>query len=155
MRRTFLRCLVALLPLLSLQAQSVNALAIDPPQKLTLERGKSGIITLHGKVQPGYHVNSNKPHEDYLIPLRLTLQPEGVTLESIEYPKPHDEKYSFSEKPLSVLTGDFDIKVHVKIPETAQPQMQILTGKLRYQACSDKACLTPKTIDLRVTVDIR
>lgn len=155
MRRIFLLCSVLLLPLSGAFAQAVNALNVDPPQKLLVKRGESTLLTLKAKVQPGYHVNSNKPHEDYLIPLRLTLQPENLTIESIEYPKPHDEKYTFSESPLSVLTGDFEIKVKVKAAETVPPQMQMLTGKLRYQACSDKACLTPKTIDLRVTVDVR
>jgi hypothetical protein len=124
-------------------AQSTAPLTIEPPAKLTIERGKSTTLKLHGKIAPGYHVNSNKPHEDYLIP------------EAIKYPAGHDEKYTFSEKPLNVLTGDFDILITLKAPATLEPQMHVLLGKLRYQACSDKACLTPKTIEIRVTADVR
>lgn len=136
-------------------AQSTSALTIDPPAKLTIERGKSATLKLHGEIAPGFHVNSNKPHEDYLIPLRLTLTAAPLVAEAIKYPVGHDEKYKFSEKPLNVLTGDFDILVTLKAPATLELQMHVLLGKLRYQACSDKACLTPKTIEIRVTADVR
>ena len=54
-----------------------------------------------------------------------------------------------------MLTGNFEILVTVKAPENIEPQMHVMLGKLRYQACSDKACLIPKTIEVRVTADIR
>jgi len=147
--------LLALLLVNSCFAQSVTPLTVEPLPKLVIERGKSATIKIHARILDGYHVNSNKPNEDYLIPLRLTVTPDPLVVEGIKYPAGHDEKYSFSEKPLSVLTGDFDIMVTVKAPATLEPQMQVLLGKLRYQACSDKACLTPKNVEVRLTVDIR
>jgi thiol:disulfide interchange protein DsbD len=139
----------------SLFPQPVNPLTIDPPQKVTVQRGKSTTLKVQARIATGYHVNSNTPHEDYLIPLRLTLAASPLVVEAIKYPAPHDEKYSFSEKPLSVLTGDFAILVTVKAPENLEPQMHVFTGKLRYQACSDKACLTPKTVEFRLAADVR
>ena len=71
-------------------------------------------------VQSGFHVNSNKPSEEYLIPLKLTwtstgaLQPGAIT-----YPKPSLEKYEFAEKPLSVLTGNFDLVANFKVAANA------------------------------------
>jgi hypothetical protein len=61
-------------------------------------------------VKEGYHVNSNKPNEEYLIPLKLTWTSLGA-LEggTVTYPKPALEKYEFSEQPLSVYTGGFDL----------------------------------------------
>ncbi len=135
--------------------QAVNAVAVDPPQKVLVTRGQSATLKIHGKVLPGYHANSNKPHEEYLIPLKLTLDAAPLQVESIEYPKGQDQKYSFSEKPLNVLTGDFDIIVKLKAPANSQPQMHMLAGKLRYQACSETACLAPKTVELRITADVR
>jgi thiol:disulfide interchange protein DsbD len=139
----------------SLYPQAINPLAIEPPAKLTISRGKSATFKLQARIAPGYHVNSNAPHEDYLIPLRLNLAASPLVVEAVKYPVPHDEKYSFSEKPLSVLTGDFFILVTLKAPDNLEPQMHVLTGKLRYQACSDKACLTPKTLEFRLTADVR
>jgi hypothetical protein len=154
MKKISLLCLTALLAS-SCFAQSITPLTIEPLQKVVVERGKSTTIKLQGKILAGYHVNSNKPNEDYLIPLRLTLTADPLIVEAVKYPAGHDEKYSFSDKPLNVLTGNFDILVTVKAPEKLEPQMHVLLGKLRYQACSDKACLTPKTIEIRVTADVR
>lgn len=154
MKKTFLLCSTFLLAS-SLFGQPVTAVTVEPVQKIVVERGKSATIKLHAKIAPGYHVNSNKPHEDYLIPLRLTLAAEPLVVEAIKYPAGHDEKYKFSEKPLNVLTGDFEVFVTVKAPEKADASMHVLLGKLRYQACNDSACLTPKTLEVRVTADIR
>jgi hypothetical protein len=136
-------------------SQGVSALSLEPMPKVTIQRGQSATVVLKAKILPGYHVNSNAPHEDYLIPLRVTFPKGGVEVESIVYPKAHDEKYSFSEKPLSVLTGNFEILLKLKAPATAAQEMGILAGKLRYQACSDKACLSPKTLEINITTDVR
>lgn len=136
-------------------AQSVNPLSVEPVQKIVVPRGKSVSFKVQAKIEPGYHVNSNKPNEDYLIPMRMTWQSDPLVVESVKYPAGHDEKYTFSEKPLNVLTGNFEILVTVKAPEKIEPQMHVMLGKLRYQACSDKACLVPKTIEVRVTADLR
>jgi len=139
----------------SLAAQSAGPLTVDAPQKIVIAKGQSASVKLHVKLAPGHHTNSNTPSEDYLIPLRFTMQAEPLVVESVVYPKGHDEKYSFSEKPLSVLTGDFDIIVKLTAPATAQSQMHVLVGKLRYQACTDKICLSPKTVEVRLTADVR
>jgi hypothetical protein len=154
MKKIFWLC-SALLLASSAFAQSVTALTVDPTPKFTVTRGKSTTVKIHAKIAPGYHVNSNKPHDEFLIPLRLTMTGDPLTVEFIKYPAGHDEKYEFSEKPLNVLTGEFDILVTLKAPETGDPQMHVLLGKLRYQACSDKACLTPKTLEVRLTADVR
>jgi hypothetical protein len=153
--RSLLLLLAASICTDTLGAQGVAALSLEPVAKVTIQRGQSTTVTLKAKILPGYHVNSNAPHEDYLIPLRLTFPKGAVEVESIQYPKPHDEKYSFSEKPLSVLTGDFEIQVRLKAAANAPQEMGILAGKLRYQACSDKACLAPKTLEVNLTTDVR
>ena len=154
MKKIFLRCLAPFL-LNSLFAQGLNPLSVEPPHKMTVLRGQSATIKLQAKIEPGYHVNSNKPHEEYLIPLRLTMNADPLVVESVKYPAGRDEKYTFSEKPLSVLTGNFEIAITVKAPANIEPQMHVLLGKLRYQACSDKACLAPKTLEVHITADVR
>ena len=64
------------------------------------------------------------------------------------------EKYAFSDKPLSVYTGNFDLITKFKVGTSAMPGQVIMTGKLRYQACTDRMCLQPKTIDVSVPVDL-
>ncbi len=107
------------------------------------------------QVKNGYHVNSNAPNEDYLIPLRLTW--EAPALEDIEiaYPKPQMSSFSFSSKPLSVYTGDFQLVTRFGIPATAKAGLTVISGKLRYQACNDSSCFPPKTVELKLPIEIR
>ena len=107
-------------------------------------------------VQPGFHVNSNTPSDDYLIPLKLTWTSTGA-LEggSVTYPKPSLEKYEFAEKPLSVFTGNFELAAKFKVAANAPAGPGAAAGKLRYQACSDRACYPPKTVDVTVPYQIQ
>lgn len=155
MKKTLLLCLALLLLLSSLQGQTINPLSVEPPQKVTIQRGHSATIKLQARIDRGYHVNSNKPHEEYLIPMRMTLTADPLILESVKYPVGHDQKYTFSEQPLNVVTGNFEILLTIKAPQNIEPQMHVLLGKLRYQACSDKACLAPKTVEIHITADVR
>ncbi len=106
-------------------------------------------------VQAGYHVNGNSPAEDYLIPLKLTWTSTG-SLEPgpVVYPAPKMEKYEFAEKPLSVLTGRFEIVANFKVAAHAPAGPGIAAGKLKYQACSDRACYPPKTIDIAISYQV-
>jgi DsbC/DsbD-like thiol-disulfide interchange protein len=105
-------------------------------------------------LRPGYHVNSNTPSDDYLIPLKITWNAGPVEASGFTFPKPQMEKYAFSDKPLSVFTGDFEVITHFKARANAAPGPATITGKLRYQACNNTMCLSPKTIDLSLAAEI-
>jgi len=107
-------------------------------------------------VQPGFHVNSNKPAEDYLIPLSLTWTKTGALDPGpVIYPKPSMEKYEFSAKPLSVFTGNFAVIANFKIAPDAPAGPGAAVGRLHYQACNDRACFPPKTIEITVPYQVR
>ena len=106
-------------------------------------------------LQQGYHVNSNKPSESYLIPLRLTWEPGPLQAVDVVFPKPHMEKYEFSPNPLSVFTGDFDLVTKFKVPVDAPNGPGLAAGKLRYQACNHNSCLPPKTIEIKLPVVVQ
>ena len=106
-------------------------------------------------LKQGYHVNSNTPADEYLIPLRLTWAKTPLDAGQIDWPKPEFQKLAFSEKPVSLFTGKFEIVTHFKAPATANPGFAMMTGKLRYQACNDRECLPPKTIDVQFAVEIQ
>ena len=112
-------------------------------------------MSLKANLQSGFHVNSNMPGDDYLIPIKLTWNKEPLEAEQVNYPKPQMEKLEFSPKPVSVYTGTFEIVTRFKAPLNAAPGMAFMNGKLRYQACNNKECLAPRTVDVRVTLDIQ
>jgi hypothetical protein len=104
----------------------------------------------------GYHVNSNTPSDEYLIPLTVTWTSLGA-LENpkVIFPKPSSEKYEFAEKPLSVFTGKIELTASFKVSSNAPAGPGAASGKLRYQACSNKACFPPKNVDIAVPYQIQ
>ena len=147
----FLRVTLTLLPLTWLHAQSSGHLSVGEVPKVTGKRSAAIEARIPLSVDPGFHVNSNKPTEDYLIPLKLTWTATGA-LEAgeVNYPKAAMEKYDFSEKPISVYSGKFDLTANFKVAPNAPGGPGAAAGKLRYQACSSKACYPPKTVDVTV-----
>jgi len=137
-------------------AQSNPILTVEPPQKMVARRNSEATAKIAVSLGSGYHVNSNTPHEAYLIPLRLTWMAAPLVVESVTYPKAHDEKYQFSpDQPLSVFTGSFEIATRFKTPADADIGPAILAGKLKYQACNDTTCFPPKTVDIKLPVQIQ
>lgn len=130
-------------------------LTVAPPQKVAAPRNGTVEAKISVSLAPGYHVNSNKPSEEYLIPLRLTWAPGALRAAEVVYPKPRMEKYQFSPKPLSVFTGNFDLVTKFKVAADAAPGPGAAAGKLRYQACNDKACFPPKTVEVTLPYQIR
>jgi hypothetical protein len=145
-----------LLCLPSLWAQSSGYLTVGAASKVVGSRNASVQAKIPVSVQTGFHVNSNKPNEEYLIPLKLTWTSTGA-LEpgEVVYPKPSLEKYEFAEKPLSVLTGAFDLVANFKVTGHASAGPGAAAGKLRYQACNNRACFPPKTVDVTVSYQIQ
>ena len=145
---------LAFLPF-SLQAQGNNVLSVRPSMDAVhLKRGEVKPLKLSLELRPGFHVNSNAPNDEYLIPLKLTWSKGSLEAGEIVYPEAQQEHYAFSQKPVSVFTGRFDIVTKVKVPADAPQGAATLTGKLRYQACNDKECLPPKTIDVQIPATI-
>lgn len=105
-------------------------------------------------LQDGYHVNSNHPPDEYLIPLRLTWSKGALEPGEVVFPKPTFNKIQSEPKPLSVYSGSFELTAKFNVPLTAVTGPVGMNGKLRYQACNDKACLPPKDLDVNVQLDI-
>ena len=96
---------------------AVNA-SSDPPDAFA-RRGAALAVKTSVVLKSGYHVNSNTPSESYLIPLRLIWERGALETVEVVFPKPHIEKYEFSENPLSVFTGDFELVTKFKVAANA------------------------------------
>jgi hypothetical protein len=143
---------VPFLCLASLCAQSSGHLTVGAPGKIAGKRGAAVDANIPVSVDPGFHVNSNAPRDAYLIPLKLTWTATGA-LESggVVYPKPSMEKYEFSQDPLSVYTGNFDLTASFKVAAKAPAGPGIAEGKLQYQACNSNTCFPPKTVPVKIS----
>jgi len=153
--RLMLVALATVLFVPGLWAQFGGILSVAPP--LTVKTARDTVVTskLAIQLRNGYHVNSNTPADEYLIPLSLTWNPSALRVREIVYPKPKMESYSFSKKPLSVYTGDFEIVTRFAVPADAPLGSSTVTGRVRYQACTNSACYPPKTVEVTLPVDIQ
>ncbi|MFP5246258.1 MAG: protein-disulfide reductase DsbD family protein, partial [Thermoanaerobaculia bacterium] len=103
--------------------------------------------TIVAKIADGWHVNSNKPTEEFAIPTELTL--EGADLTGVQYPAHAMKAFEFTGgKELAVYDGTFNVGFRAKLPAGAQK----FTAVLKYQACSDKVCLPPNTAKVEIQV---
>lgn len=124
-----------------------------PPMGIVVKKGATLEVKLNATLNEGFHLNSHTPTQDYLIPLTLAWT-GPLDVAEVVYPKPQLEKYSFEDKPLSVLTGQFPLITKFKAPATAVPGPVTLTGKVKYQACNNNSCFPPKTVPVSLTVQV-
>lgn len=130
---------------------SVSLIAADP---VTVTPGKSSRATLLFKVNPGFHINSNKPNSELLIPTSLRLSPPtDVMIAGVTYPEGEQVQFPFSEEKLSVYSGEFKVMPNVRAAQALRPGTYRIHGELKYQACNDRQCFPPKTMP--IAFDIR
>ena len=163
MTRFRLRSLLVLVALLAValaqdglvpKAPIVIALPSDP---VTLAPGASARVELRFRVSPGYHINSNQPHSEFLIPTRLKMSPPtGFTPGVVVYPEGKDLSFTFSPKEkLSVYSGNFTVRAELRALGSAPAGSYRVPGELRYQACNDRACFAPKSIDIAISSHVQ
>jgi len=137
-------------------AQDNGHLKVGEATKAIGKRNAAVQVRIPVMVDKGFHVNSNTPAEDYLIPLKLVWDPGGGLVGGdVVYPKATLEKYDFGDKPLSVFTGNFELLVKFQVAPDAPAGPGMKTGKLRYQACDNKACYPPKTLEVSVPFQVQ
>ena len=124
------------------------------PEPIAAKAGTTIEFKLPLQLHEGYHVNSNKPPDRFLIPLRLTWDSGPITAAEIIYPKPDFRKVDFFEGSLPVFSGHFELLTRFKVPPSVPPGLVNVVGKLRYQAFNDRMCLPPKIIDVTLPVSV-
>jgi DsbC/DsbD-like thiol-disulfide interchange protein len=118
---------------------------------------KGGIVqgTVTMDIPSGYHVNSNRPLEKFLIASQLQIEaPKGMRVGSVVYPRPILRKLKFSKSKVSVFEGRAVIRFSVTIPPSFPSRTVELKGHLRYQACNDDICFPPRTRDVSVRLKV-
>ncbi len=112
-------------------------------------------IAIIGIVEKGWHINSNKPYDEFLIPTKIAVESEhGIEIIAEAYPESKDYIFSFSDSPVAVFEDTFKIAGLLKIPSTLSVGDYEVEILLTYQACDDKTCLPPRTIIDTITISI-
>jgi thiol:disulfide interchange protein DsbD len=135
---------------------SAKVVKVSPGESVyKVKRGGSVQMTVNIEVDEGYHINSNRPAEKYLIPTALKLErAAGLTTTPVIYPKAKLQRFEFSQKPLSVFEGKAVLKLTARALAALAPGAQTLKGKLTVQACNNQQCLRPQTIDVSIPLQV-
>lgn len=104
-------------------------------------------IAVKVNVDETWHINSNKPNEDFLIPTLVSFDSSEIfKIKEIYYPAGKDIKLSFSEIPINVFEGEFFVGAILSINENTLPGEYNIVFEFQYQACNDYTCLAPTSV---------
>ncbi|MGC1449792.1 MAG: protein-disulfide reductase DsbD domain-containing protein [Candidatus Sulfotelmatobacter sp.] len=160
MWRNHISTLVCLIALLAGTARSQSgkspSVSIVPVPLVTAQRATQTMVDLNFRVASGFHINSNAPKSEFLIPTALKMDlPTDIILGKIEYPDGKDLAFPFSpDEKLNVYSGDFTIAVAVHPLHAVVPGKYVMHGVLRYQACDNAQCFPPKALPVSFEVKV-
>src|SRR5690348_4668591 len=139
-------------------AQSVKAPSVSfaPVGTVTAARAAQTAVNLNFRVASGFHINSNTPKSEFLIPTALKMDvPTDIVLGKIDYPEGKDLVFPFSpDEKLNVYSGDFTVNLTVHPLSSVSPGKYVMRGVLRYQACDNAQCFPPKTLPVSFEVRV-
>ncbi len=132
------------------------SVSMSPSPLVTVTRGKPNTVNLRFHVGSGFHVNSNQPKSEFLIPTALHLNaPTDIVIGRISYPSGEEMSFAFApEDKLSVYTGEFPVAVEVRPLAGVFPGKYMIHGELKYQACDNAACYPPKKLPVQFEVKV-
>ena len=138
------------------QSGRAPSVTIAPIPLVTATRTEQTMVNLNFRVAHGFHINSNTPKSEFLIPTNLKMDlPTDIVLGKIAYPPGEDVSFPFApDEALNVYTGDFTIAVAVHPLHSVVPGKYVMHGVLRYQACDNAQCFPPKTLPVSFDVKV-
>jgi len=139
-----------------LPGRKIPNVSMAPSPVITVTRGRPNTVNLRFRVGAGFHVNSNKPKSEFLIPTVLKLSaPTDIVIGRVTYPAGTDMSFAFApEDKLSVYTGEFPVAVDVRPLGGVIPARYMIRGELKYQACDKAACYPPRKLPVQFEVKV-
>jgi thiol:disulfide interchange protein len=112
-------------------------------------------LALQVAIPAGLHLQSDKPRDPTLIGARIWIDPaSGVEILEVVFPQPRDLPLEGYAEPLSVFEREAIIGVDVALPSTAPTGDFRIAARFRYQACDDRVCFRPRTLETSWTVRV-
>lgn len=126
------------------------------PARVEARADGQATFTLVATIREGFHVNSNQPLQEYLIPTRVELlTTELFALEKVDYPKGELKSFGFSpDEKLSVYDGTLRLPIALRVKDGGVGTHTVRVA-FHYQACNDEICLRPTKRETQLTVRLR
>ncbi|MBZ0114209.1 MAG: thioredoxin family protein [Thermoanaerobaculia bacterium] len=141
----------------SLASEAEKASLTLQVDQISYQPGSSARLAAIVDIENHWHVNSNQPTYEYLIPTEIAVTlPAFWPQANVTYPEGEVASFTFAEEPLSVYQGRAVILADLTIPTNAAGDGGSATVEvaLTYQACNDTQCLPPVTTSESITLDL-
>ena len=148
-------------PVLVLLAGLTSQIAAQPPEVAitpvvetdAVHPGTTARVALAVTLDPGYHVNSNRPLDEFLIPTVLRLDPPaGIALEGVAFPEAILLDQNGDK--LAVFEEEFLIGAALTLDAALPPGSYAVPGTFRYQACNDRMCFSPTNVPIQFDLTV-
>lgn len=120
-----------------------------------LQRGKTATATIVMDIPGGLHVNTNRPGNQYSIPLKIRVMGAGLKLGAVTYPRGTVKKFSFSEDQLSVYEGRTTFRFTVNVPVGFKGNTAKIRVAADYQSCTDEVCYRPRSGEVTLGASVK
>ena len=115
--------------------------------------GSTVRAALEVKVPGKFHVQSNEPLDEDLIPTTLTVTPPpGLTVREVVFPEP--VMFEVAGDPYAVFEQEFVITFDLEVAAGVAPGTYAIPATLAYQACDDMICLMPSSLSIEGTLKV-
>ncbi len=134
-------------------ADKVNIEVVKSQNLIPAGTSAKGAVLLN--LEDTWHVNSERPLQDFLIPTELTIEgTDQITVSAYQYPPSKEYNFDFSQEPVRVFEGEAPIFFTLFATDDAEPGTYELSGTIQVQACDNSVCLAPVTLPVTVQVEI-
>ena len=135
-------------------APNIAVTAALSPDKV--QRGRTARGTVVMDIPSGFHVNSNRPLEKFLIATQLKIDPpKGIRVGPVIYPRAVLRNFKFSKSRVSVYEGRATMRFNVNVPANFSSGTTELKVHLRYQSCNDEVCFPPQSRDVSLWLKVQ
>jgi thiol:disulfide interchange protein len=121
---------------------------------ITSSVGGSFEVKIIADIKDGFHINSNKPYDEFLIPVTVTSGNKTFPISKVIYPTPKDELLKVSPEPVSIYSGEIAISLNFVVAKNVSPGDYLVPIEFNFQACDDESCFPPDVIKANLNLKI-
>ncbi|HMA62252.1 MAG TPA: cytochrome c biogenesis protein CcdA [bacterium] len=120
-----------------------------------LPGGKFKVALVINLIDP-WHINSNKPLDDYTIATEVRMEDsDNYQVNKINFPEHEIVNNEALNKDLALFSGETVIILEGQVAENLQKGKQLtVKGDLYYQGCSDATCLAPREKAFQIDIPV-
>jgi uncharacterized protein YyaL (SSP411 family) len=131
---------------------------LDPDSTRSVAPGGAFDVVIKLSIQRGWHLYANPTGLAATKPTTIELErPSEQAASLLEARYPAGEKKvlgSIGTEQVALYENDVELRVHCKLAADAKPGAATIKFVVKYQACNDRLCLAPLTLEVPLRVPV-